>query len=297
MDRKRATPDEEIAALATRQHGVVSASQLHALGLEEGAIRARLKTGRLHAIHRGVYAVGHRALSPSGRWLAAVLAAGRGTWVDGGSILSFWGAAVSHRSAAGVWELLPISGGSIEVIVEGTGGKRRRSGIRIHRSRSLRDADVTLRRGVPVTTPARTVADLRRTLPERELRQAIRQAEVLGLRLDEDTAPDRTRSDLERDFLDLCRRHGLPPPEVNVRVGCHLVDFLWREARFVVETDGYRYHRGLAAFQDDRARDLDLERRGYAVVRLSERQVSEEPAGVAASLAAAMRGRRPEPAA
>jgi len=121
----------------------------------------------------------------------------------------------------------------------------------------------------------------------------IRQANVLGLPLEEADARDRTRSDLETAFLLLCRRSRLPRPEVNVRVGPFLVDFLWREARLVAETDSYLYHRGRAAFQDDRARDLELMRIGFRVLRLSERQVVEDPRRVAETLAAALSGRRP----
>ncbi|HEX9967221.1 MAG TPA: DUF559 domain-containing protein [Solirubrobacterales bacterium] len=170
------------------------------------------------------------------------------------------------------------------------GGRKKRRGISIHCSRSLAGTDVTLRHGVPVTTPARTIADLRRVLPERELRRATRQAEVSGLPLGPEQG-DRTRSDLEGDFLELCRRHSLPSPEVNVRVGRDLVDFLWRGEQLVVETDGYLYHRGEVAFQEDRARDLRLRRLGYEVLRISERQLNEEGELVAATLAAAIRER------
>jgi very-short-patch-repair endonuclease len=120
----------------------------------------------------------------------------------------------------------------------------------------------------------------------RELRKAVRQANVVGLPIGDGDAKNRTRSDLEEDFLLLCRRHQLPLPEVNVRIGPYLVDFLWRERRFVVETDSYLYHRGEAAFQDDRARDLDLMRRGFEVLRLSDLQLDEGPAQVAEVLAA-----------
>lgn len=122
----------------------------------------------------------------------------------------------------------------------------------------------------------------------RELRRAIRQANVLGLSIGEETGRDRTRSDLERDFLRLCRRHRLPVPEVNVRVGSHLVDFLWPEQGLVVETDGYSYHRGRVAFDGDRSRDLELRGLGYEVIRLSERQVEEEPRQIAEVLATAL---------
>lgn len=128
----------------------------------------------------------------------------------------------------------------------------------------------------------------RETATRRELRRAIRQANVLGLPIDERDAADRTRSDLEDTFLRLCRHHRLPRPEVNVRIGPYLVDFLWREARLVVETDSYIYHRGKAAFQDDRGRAMELMRLGYRVLPLSERQVEAEPRRVAKALAAAL---------
>jgi very-short-patch-repair endonuclease len=129
-------------------------------------------------------------------------------------------------------------------------------------------------------------------VPARELRRAIRQAEVLGLPIRDHADNERTRSELERLFLRLCRRHGLPPPEVNVRVGPLTVDFFWRERRLVVETDGYRYHRGRIAFETDRSRDLELRSLGYEVVRLSYRQILQEPTKVAAVLGNALRGRR-----
>jgi very-short-patch-repair endonuclease len=107
---------------------------------------------------------------------------------------------------------------------------------------------------------------------------------VLGLPVDEKDRKDRTRGDLERDFLKLCRRHSLPMPDVNVRIGPHLVDFLWCDRRFVVETDSYAHHRGKVAFQDDRSRVLDLRRLGYEVLRLAESQIDEEPAQVGETL-------------
>lgn len=112
----------------------------------------------------------------------------------------------------------------------------------------------------------------------------MRQAEFLGLRLGPGIETDGTRSDPEGDFLRFCRRNGLPAPEVNGRVGPWTVDFLWRNKSLAVETDSYRYHRGNVAFEDDRARDLDLRRHGFEVRRFTHRQVREEPAVVAADL-------------
>jgi len=295
MNGKVAKPDLQVAEIAERQHGVVSVNQLRCCGISDDAIRGRVLAGRLHRVHRGVYAVGHAALPPESQCMAAVLALGGGPH-GGGSALEHWRAAVSHRSAASLWELLPVAQGPCDVIVAGDGGRARRAGIRVHRSLSLTPTEVTLRHGIPITTPARTVADLRQAtlthrpgaLSGRELRRAIRQANVVGLPIDGDDVEDRTRSDLEGAFLLLCHHHRLPRPEVNVRVGPYLVDFLWRERRLVVETDSYLYHRGKAAFQDDRGRDLGLMRLGYEVLRLSERQVDEEPDRVAGALAATL---------
>ena len=294
MDGKVATPPGVLAArIAERQYGVVSIGQLRSCGVGDDAVRARVGLGQMHRLHRGVYALGHRALSLEGRCIAAVLALGGGPR-GAGTVLEYWGAAVSHRSALSLWKLLPANQASCDVIVAGDGGRAQRAEIRLHRSRSLVADDVTLHRGIPVTTPARTIADLREAISTHrhgaiaghELRKAIRQANVLGLPIDQRDARVRTRSDLEGDFLRLCRRHRLPPPEVNVRIGPYLVDFLWREQRFAVETDSYLYHRGEAAFQDDHARDLELMRRGFEVLRISELQLEEGPAQVAEVLAA-----------
>jgi very-short-patch-repair endonuclease len=177
----------------------------------------------------------------------------------------------------------------------GRGGRTTRSGLRIHRPRFLLPSHVTIRHGIPVTTPARTIADLQLAtrlgrsgaVSRWELRRAIRQANVLGLPIGEEDRDD-TRSDLEGDFLALCRRRQLPTPEVNVWIDRYLVDFLWRERRLVVETDSYLYHRGRLAFQEDRDRDLELKRLGYEVLRVSERQVDEEPERVAETVASVL---------
>jgi very-short-patch-repair endonuclease len=305
MRKKGAMPDQEIAEIARRQQGVVADWQLAAVGLSASGISRRADTGRLHRIHRGVYAVGHVAPSQHREWMAAVIACARRASghrqgmlgsPETVAVLDYWGAALSHRSAAELWKLLPARQDAIDVSVRGHGGKKRRPLIRVHRSLTLVPAQVTLCGGIPVTKLMRTIADLRRVsfgdswlISPRELRRAIRQANVLGLPIDAADRLDRTRSDLERDFLLLCSRHRIPPPEVNVRIGPHLVDFFWRDQMVVVETDGYLYHRGREIFHDDRARDLDLRARGLQVIRLSESQVDGEAARVVEVLCRALR--------
>ncbi|MEX0971722.1 MAG: DUF559 domain-containing protein [Solirubrobacterales bacterium] len=214
------------------------------------------------------------------------------------SVLEYWGAALSHRSAAELWNLLPLRDGPVDILIQGDGGRAARGGIRVHRSQLFLPAAVTSRNGIPVTNPAKTIADLRQASVGRkpligppELRRAIRQANFLGLPVDEEARRERSRSDLELDFLALCRRSGLPRPEVNVRVGPHLVDFYWRRQGVVVETDGWAAHRGRTAFEDDRGRDLDLRARGRPAIRIAEKQLDEEPEQVAAVLRAELADR------
>src|SRR5918995_5119534 len=117
---------------------------------------------------------------------------------------------------------------------------------------------------------------------------AVRRA--LDLRLDGGSdlygEPDLTRSELERLFICLCRLRRLPQPEVNVRIGPFEVDFLWRSSSVIVETDGYRHHGNRAAFESDRAKDAELQRLGYQVLRFTYRQIREEPDAVAGGVLA-----------
>jgi hypothetical protein len=225
--------------------------------------------------------------------MAAVLACGRG-------------AVLSHRSAAALWGLLPrptagvgLEGVRIDVSIPSTAGRRRRAGIRLHRCPSLdggssrapglrRDL-VTRQHEIPVTSPARTIADLRGVSSAAEMRQAIRRAEVLGLRTDLQPRRAKTRSELEDIFLAFCKRHRIPTPAVNVRVGPHEVDFTWPAARVAVETDSYGFHRGRSAFENDHERDLDLRAAGYDLVRLTYLQVTTAPDRAAAAVKDALR--------
>jgi len=212
-----------------------------------------VRAGRLHRLYRGVYAVGHTNLSQEGNWLAAVLACAEG-------------ALLSHESAAQLWRISPTSPSLTHVTVPGRNGRTKRPGIRLHRSTTLTLADTARRHNIPVTSHARTLADL-------------------GY----DREP--TRSDLERLFLRLCKEHGIPRPEANVRVGPYIVDFLWRDERLIAETDSYRYHSDRSNFRSDRARDRELERRGFTVLRFADQELNEQPLAVATSLQAHLHGR------
>lgn len=216
-----------IAELAARQHGVVWAAHLRGLGLTPPGIEARVRARRLFRVHRGLYAVGHTALTPRGRELAAVLACGPG-------------ARLSHRSAASLWALLRSSGRRIDVTAPRS--RKPRAGITLHRSRSIHPDDVDRFDGIPVTSVARTLVDVAGGLSRADLAEAVNNSVVLGLfdlgsvHATLDRLPGRrgagrlhdvlqtyvpeprfTRSTAERLLLRLCHEHGLPrPPDERV---------------------------------------------------------------------------------
>ena len=270
--------DRLIAQAAARQYAVIAIDELLAAGLSHEGVKTRVRAGRLHRKHRGVYAVGHPKLTQHGIWLAAVKACGHE-------------AALSHQSAAQLATLLPLPAyrGPVHVTVPGTTGKRQRKGIHIHRSSTLTGADVQIRDGIPVTKPRQTLTDLRRVLARDDWADALDRARVLSLPIGAPPSAEPTRSRFERRMLALCRRHRLPEPEVNAKLGRFLVDFLWRSSRLVVEADSFEHHRDRAAFEADRARDARLALMGYRVVRFTWRRVRDDPVGVATTIRALLR--------
>jgi very-short-patch-repair endonuclease len=285
MRPQRAT-DSEIAALAAEQHGVVSRSQLLVRGLTKESVARRVRAGRLHVVHRGVYAVGHRVLTREGRWMAATLATG---------------GVLSHVTAATAWGFAK-SAGAIHVTVPGDPGRKRRAGVKVHRSRTLKPADTTVKNGIPITEPHRTLADLATTLSGRPLEHAVNLAERLidFERLAQTASPSLqavlrtyatadTRSALEEAFLKLCDDHRIPRPRTNTLVEGILCDFVWSEQRLIVEVDGYKFHRAPTVFESDRERDVTLTALGWRVLRFTWRQLTERPAWVAAKIRLAWR--------
>jgi very-short-patch-repair endonuclease len=278
-----------IADLAAPQHGVVSRAQLLDAGLGPRAVEHRVETGRLHRLHRGVYAVGHRPPSPLTRVMAAVLACGPD-------------AVASHLTAAALWDIHGRHGAPIHVTAPTS---RRHPGVRLHRSGTLTSADVTTHYGIPVTTAARTLLDLAELLDDRQLTRAANEARLrrlvtldalaaqLGrahgrrtgaLRRQIELRDGPTRSELEDAFLRFVERHGLPRPEINAALAGFEVDALWRSQRLVAELDGRAFHALEDAFERDRERDAELTAAGYRVVRITWQRLARRPAAEAARL-------------
>jgi very-short-patch-repair endonuclease len=148
---------------------------------------------------------------------------------------------------------------------------------------SLEESQTTVLSCIPVTTVSRTITDLDRSGARNEARRARREADFRGLEYVA-AGQDRTASRLEAALLALCRRKAIPLPEVNVPIGPYVVDFLWRHAMLIVETDGWAAHRARSAFERDRGRDLHLSQLGYRVLRFSARQVAEDAQEIASLL-------------
>ncbi len=261
----------------------------------------RIADGRLHPIHRGVYAVGHPLTSREGRWIAGVLAGGER-------------AVLSHCSAGALWRLLKVMGSRVEVTVGSW--RRSRAGLRFHCS-PLRADEVTHRDGIPVTSVARTLLDIAPTLTPVRLKSAIDAADnqhlsgPLSLAALLERYPRRAgsaalkriiaegrvgidvpREEFELRFAEFVERFGLPMPAVNglvdVSDGWREVDCVWREARLVVELDSRRHHDNSSAFEADRERDQALIAAGWRVMRVTWKQLHERPERIARALGQAL---------
>jgi very-short-patch-repair endonuclease len=287
--------DALIAVQAERQHGVVSVAQLYDAGLDRGGIYHRVLRGRLHRVHRGVYAVGHPRLTAVGRAWAAVL--------TGPGVLGL-------LSGAAVWDLQGWPAGAMQIVTSRP--RRSTKAIRIHRTSTLTAAEVTRDPdyALPVTTPMRTLADLAASLPLQRLERLCHRAEHLNL-LDARLIPERrpgaarlraaletlanadpqiTRSEMEEAMLALLDAHGLPKPLVNHPLLGYFPDFLWPEHKLIVEADSKLHHLNPTSFEDDRHRDTVLAVAGYRTIRFTYRQIVHESAWVAAQLAALLAG-------
>jgi len=273
----------------------VTRGQLLDLGFTPDAIKHRVGRGRLHPIWRGVYAVGRAEVDKYGRWMAAVLSCGPG-------------AALSHESAAALWEIRWERRGPIEVLVP-RHCVRRRPGVVVHRRENLRPRDITRHHGIPVTSPICTLVDLALRLPRNQPEAMISEADARNLvRLDAlrralDDMPPRpgvgvlrrvldirtfvlTDSELERLFLPIARRAGLPKPLTRQWVNGFKVDFYWPDLGLVVECDSLRYHRTPQQQARDHLRDQVHTARGLTPVRFTHGQIAFEPKHVQSILSA-----------
>jgi very-short-patch-repair endonuclease len=293
--------DRLMRRTAARQHGTVARRQLLSAGATARQLETRLRSGRLTALHQGVYLVGavpgahtHEA--------AALLACGRG-------------AALSHRSAAQLWGLLPYPATAPPWITIPPERNATRPRIKVCRA-AIDPRDLRRRHGMPLTSPPRTILDMAALLGANSLEHLVAEASYRGLAGEEELhdqlqrnpgrrglaalrsvlglpgGPMRTRSGGERALLRLLRRHGIEGLEANARVAGYEVDLLWREEKIVIELDGWEGHSGRAAFERDRLKWARLGAAGFRVMPVTARQIRDEPEGVIRRLVASIHANR-----
>jgi very-short-patch-repair endonuclease len=289
-------PDAGLTELANAQWGVVARWQLPAIGVTLSMLKTRIARGSMTRLHRGVYVVGHSRLTPHGHALAAVLAAGPG-------------AALSHRSAAWLHGIGARGGRSDVTTTARAAGA---ASFRVHRTTVLTASDLTTVEAIPVTTVARTLVDLAGVVSHERLRKALSEAERMLLidMCELARARERTRtrngpgharlqavlaehaahgaqidrSKLERRFVALARRAGLPLPRLNLWIDGMEVDAVWPRERIAVELDSWEFHRHRRAFQHDREKGNALTAAGWTVLRFTHHDIADRPAEVAAQL-------------
>ena len=292
----------EVAGIAAGRHGIVTRRQVLELGMSASMFNRWRVAGHLHPLHRGVASVVPPSmLSREGWWLAAVLACGDG-------------AALSHAAAGQLQWILPREERWALHVSVPRRSDRHPPGIVVHRPRSLPVTDLRTYLRIPTTTPTRSIWDLASALTPLRLRRAFEKAErrnelnrprlaallaesptkkgagAIRSLLDSRRLPyAETRSRLEDLLNRICSEHGLPLPAVNVPALGYEVDFLWADARFVVEADGGDH---LTPTQRDRDndRDIALGRAGYLVRRYSSPAMADEES-VAAEVLAILRER------
>jgi len=298
--REKEAREAEMARIAWRQHGVVGRKQLLELGFGATAIKAGLRAGRLHRLHREAYAVGHGWVNQRGLWGAAVLACGEGSLL-------------SHRSAAALHGLAKPRGQKIDVTAPR--GRQYRPGrlrVQLHRCQ-LHEEDRTSRAEIPVTSVARTLFDLSEVVQFHQLEQAWEEADRLRLLqlaavervcergygrralkpirrlLTAARAPAGGRSPLEERFQRFREASGIPAGATNVEVMGKEVDVLWPGAKLIVELDSWEFHGHRAAFKRDRARDSRLLVAGYRTVRVTHDRLDTEATLLAAEILALLK--------
>jgi hypothetical protein len=278
--------DAHVAQRAGQQFNRISRLQLIEVGLTDAAISRWVSAGRLITVEEGVFAVAPlREDDEWGRWMGATLTAPQ--------------SALSHSSAANAWGVLSLDEAVTTITRPGSGGPRRFGGVLAFRSLTL-DGDVMSVQGIPITSISRTLLDLARTVSQKALARAVREAirlehttlAQLGDRLGDYRGRrgsrrlahviaryaglplERARSGAEIMALEVLRTAGRPLPRLNARIAGEEADLSWPDARLIVEVDGGPFHL-------DRGEDARKQRRwegaGWIVRRISSNDVYERP--------------------
>lgn len=299
---------------ARGQNGVVSRRQLIAGGLPARTITNAIQRFFLFPVFFGVYLVGRPQLSLDGLMMASLLAAGDGAVLGKRTAAAQWGF-LDHRNPIEV--LRPRRGGILRARIR-VEGEKWWPVLRVYRSLDLPDTDLSVKGGLGLTSPARALRDSAGLLSDQRFRWAFMEADRLELLNDRalnnlaDSTQGRkgaalfremvhrripnigeARSLLEGIVLDLVEWGQIPAPEINRKTHAYRPDFRWRAQGVLVEADGYEFHRGREAFENDVLRANRLRAEGWTVLRFTWRMVTERPDEVAAMICQTILGADP----
>lgn len=290
-----------MSGLAARQHGLITREQLFGLGLTRNQIDHLVAIGRLHCVHRGVYAVGHTRLTSDARLHAALLACGPTSFL-------------SHRTAAGVLGLGSLSLSRAEITIPSTRAPKR-AGLIIHRTRATpHPHELRKERDLRISSVPRILVELAPLVSRAELDRLIVEAnrrhlvhmdrieaaierhrrrpgigKLAAALADYRPRPDR-KSSLESAFDRLLAQNpDIPEPERNVRWGIWELDCYWPDRGVALELDGRNYHDALENMERDRFKDAKLMAAGINPLRVTDRRFEDDPEGVLADLRAVLR--------
>jgi very-short-patch-repair endonuclease len=279
------------AAIAGRQWGNITTAQLKGCGLGRHGISDWGRAGKLHPIHREVYAVGHVSPAPEARWAAALLACGEGS-------------ALSHRTALALHGLTKPP-----AIVQVSLARKVRAheAVQVHTlSMPFKRGELVRAKGLLATSVARTLLDMAaagnsvdRLVADAVARRLVSLAALRAYlerrpgargsaRLRRNIEGKQTRSGLERRFLRWLSERGFPPPEVNVKIGALTVDAYCPAAALVIEIDTIGTHGTTHSFERDRKRDAYLVARGLRVMRITEERLLHDADRLARDLRRAL---------
>lgn len=291
-----------------RQHGLLSRSQMLEIGFSRGKVRRMLGSGQVIRMRRGVY---RSAGSPSS-WEQSLLS---------GCMAAGEAAAASFSSACRLHGSSVVPANDHEVTVTRGTRRARLGAVTVHRTRRLVGSEVTRRRGIPVTTPLRTLSDMAMLLDEAQLEELIcdflsRQVVTTGqlakhiagagarrpgaprmrtvvLRLLDDGVPE---SVAEAQLVQRLEQLGFPEPERQFEVRTPerrlvaRVDLSYPDHLVAIEMDGYRWHSDPRRFNSDRRRDLELAALGWRVFRITPANLAGGGGELWATLARVMGG-------
>jgi very-short-patch-repair endonuclease len=295
-----------IAELAERNHALVALHLTEPLGIGRDALHKRVESGLLVPVDQGIFRINGAPVT----WHQRVLS---GCWCHGEEALA------SHRNGALLWKLDGIAQAPIEVLVPRWYRHTKRSGIRVHETKTLRPIDRTTIDAIPCTSIVRTLLDLAAVVPERRVDQAFEDALRRHLCTIEDIA-DRfgqlarrgrpgvvvarrliekrgigyvpTMSEFERRVSELAEQAGLGRLERQIPVAVAgttvWIDLGWSDIRLGVECDGLFDHGNSVSLPWDDDRQNELQLLGWFILRFTWEALTKTPERVVAQIRAAV---------